>query len=76
MDDSTLKPQVYTSKDKTVYDDNAAVLASMIPFYLLNSYEATDIVPFSDDSNTTSTDSIFSDNSDVSSMDSFIDCSI
>lgn len=92
MDDSTLKPQVYASKDKTIYDDNVADLASIILFYLRDSSEATDTDPFNNDSNTTSTDSsifdssevsntdsIFSDSSDASSiMDSsvFIDCSI
>ena len=90
MDDSTLKPQAYASKDKAIYD-NAADLASIILFYLRDSSEATDTDPFSDDSSTSSTDlSIFDssditytdssifDSSDVSSMDSsmFIDCSI
>lgn len=87
MDDSTLKPQVNTFKDKTIYD-SVADLASIILFYLRDSSEATDIEPFGDSSNVTSidlanfdsfsnTDSIFSDSSDVSSIDStFIDCSI
>ena len=82
MDDSTLKPQVNTSKDKTIYDDNVADLASVILFYLRDSSEATDTDPFGDSSNTTSmnlanfdssevsnTDSIFSDSSDISSTD-------
>ena len=84
MDDSTLKPQVYTPKDKTIYDDNVADLASVILFYLRDSSEATDTDPFGDSSNTTSmnlanfdssevsnTDSIFSDSSDISSTDLF-----
>ena len=82
MDDSTLKPQAYASKDKAIYDDNVADLASIILFYLRDSSEATDIDPFSDDSNATSTDlanfdssevsntdSIFSDGSDIASID-------
>lgn len=85
MDDSTLKPQVNTFKDKTIYDDNVADLASIILFYLRDSSEATDTDPFSDDSNTTSidlanfdssevssTDSIFSDSSDTTYTDSSI----
>lgn len=85
MDDSTLKPQAYPSKDKTIYDDNVADLASIILFYLRDSSEATDTDPFSDDSNTTSidlanfdssevssTDSIFSDSSDITCTDSSI----
>lgn len=82
MDDSTLKPQAYASKDKAIYDDNVADLASIILFYLRDSSEATDTDPFGDSSNTTSTDlsifdssevsntdSIFSDSSDVTSID-------
>ena len=82
MDDSTLKPQAYASKDKATYDDNVADLASIILFYLRDSSEATDTDPFSDSSNTTSidstnfdssevsnTDSIFSDSSDITSID-------
>lgn len=78
MDDSTLKPQAYASKDKAIYDDNAAYLASIILFNNLH-----------DSSEVSNTDSIFSDitstdlsifdSSDASSiMDSsmFIDCSI
>lgn len=80
MDDSTLKPQVNTSKDKTIYDDNVADLASVILFYLRDSSEATDTDTFSDSSDATSIDdpSFYIDSSDVSSMDSsmFIDCSI
>ena len=80
MDDSTLKPQAYASKDKATYDDNVADLASIILFYLRDSSEATDIEPFGENSNTTSIDdpSFYIDSSDVSSMDSsvFIDCSI
>ncbi len=78
MDDSTLKPQAYPSKDKTIYDDNVADLASIILFYLRDSSEATDTEPFNNDSNVTSTDLSIFDSSDVSSMDSsvFIDCSI
>ena len=85
MDDSTLKPQVYASKDKAIYDDNVADLASIILFYLRDSSEATDTDPFDDSSNTTSidlanfdssevsnTDSIFSDSSDITSTDSSI----
>ena len=83
MDDSTLKPQAYASKDKAIYDDNnIADLTSIILFYLRDSSEATDTDPFSDSSNTTSidlanfdssevsnADSIFSDSSDISSID-------
>ena len=82
MDDSTLKPQAYASKDKAIYDDNVADLASIILFYLRDSSEATDTDPFSDSSNTTSidlanfdssevsnADSIFSDSSDITSTD-------
>ena len=82
MDDSTLKPQAYASKDKATYDDNVADLASIILFYLRDSSEATDTDPFGDSSNTTSidlanfdssevsnTDSIFSDSSDITSID-------
>ena len=84
MNDSTLKPQAYTSKDKVTYDDNVVDLASIILFYLSDSSEATDTDPFGDNSNTTSiddpsfyidssevsnTDSIFSDSSDVTSID-------
>ena len=82
MDDSTLKPQAYASKDKAIYDDNVADLASIILFYLRDSSEATDTDPFGDNSNTTSmdlanfdsseasnTDSIFSDSSNVTSID-------
>ena len=82
MDDSTLKPQAYTSKDKAIYDDNVADLASIILFYLRDSSEATDTDPFGDSYNTTSidlanfdssevsnTDSIFSDGSDITSTD-------
>lgn len=70
MDDSTLKPQAYPSKDKTIYDDNVADLASIILFYLRDSSEATDTDPFSDDSNTTSIDLANFDSSEVSSIDS------
>lgn len=70
MDDSTLKPQVYPSKDKATYDDNVADLASIILFYLRDSSEATDTDPFSDDSNTTSIDLANFDSSEVSSTDS------
>lgn len=91
MDDSTLKPQAYTSKDKVTYDDNVVDLASIILFYLRDSSEATDIdLANFDSSEVSNTDSIFSDgsditctdlsifdSSDVSSIDStFIDCSI
>ena len=69
MDDSTLKPQAYASKDKDIFDDNAAVLASIILFNLHDSSEATDTDPFGDSSNT---DSIFSDSSDATSIDSSI----
>ena len=82
MDDSTLKPRVNASKDKTIYDDNVADLTSIILFYLRDSSEATDTDPFSDSSNTTSidltnfdssevsnTDSIFNDSSDITSSD-------
>ena len=82
MDDSTLKPQAYASKDKTIYDDNVADLTSIILFYLRDSSEATDTDPFGDSSNTTSidlanfdssevsnTDSIFNDSSDITSTD-------
>lgn len=82
MDDSTLKPQAYASKDKAIYDDNVADLASIILFYLRDSSEATDTDPFGDSSDITSidlanfdssevsnTDSIFSDSSDVTSID-------
>ena len=82
MDDSTLKPQVYASKDKAIYDDNVADLASIILFYLRDSSEATDTDTFGDSSNTTSidlanfdssevsnTDSIFNDSSDITSTD-------
>lgn len=70
MDDSTLKPQVNTSKDKTIYDDNVADLASIILFYLRDSSEATDIEPFGDSSNVASTDSSIFDSSEVSNTDS------
>ena len=82
MDDSTLKSQAYASKDKTIFDDNAAYLASIILFNLSDSSEATDTDPFDDSSNTTSmdlanfdsselsnTDSIFNDSSDTASID-------
>ena len=82
MDDSTLKPQAYASKDKAIYVDNVADLASIILFYLRDSSEATDTDPFGDSSNTISidstnfdssevsnTDSIFSDSSDITSTD-------
>ena len=82
MDDSTLKPQAYASKDKAIYDDNVADLASIILFYLRDSSEATDTDTFGDSSNTTSmdlanfdssevsnTDSIFNDSSDITSTD-------
>ena len=82
MDDSTLKPQAYASKDKAIYDDNVADLASIILFYLRDSSEATDTDPFDDSYNTTSidlanfdssevsnADSIFSDSSDIASTD-------
>lgn len=82
MDDPTLRPQAYASKDKAIYDDNVADLASIILFYLRDSSEATDTDPFGDSSNTTymdlanfdssevsNTDSIFSDSSDVTSID-------
>ena len=83
MDDSTLKPQAYASKDKAINDDNnIADLASIILFYLRDSSEATDTDTFGDSSNTTSmdlanfdssevsnTDSIFSDSSDITSSD-------
>lgn len=85
MDDSTLKPQAYASKDKAIYDDSVADLASIILFYLRDSSEATDTDPFGDSSNTTyidstnfdssevsNTDSIFSDGSDIASTDSSI----
>lgn len=70
MDDSTLKPQAYASKDKAIYDDNVADLASIILFYLRDSSEATDIDPFNNDSNTTSTDLSIFDSSEVSNTDS------
>ena len=82
MDDSTLKSQKYASKDKAIYDDNVADLASIILFYLRDSSEATDTDTFGDSSNTTSidlanfdssevsnADSIFSDSSDITSTD-------
>ena len=82
MDDSTLKPQAYASKDKATYDDNVADLASIILFYLRDNSEATDTDPFGDSSNTTSIDSanfdssevsntysVFSDSSDITSTD-------
>lgn len=82
MDDSTLKPQAYASKDKAIYDDNVADLASIILFYLRDSSEATVTDAFGDSSNTTSidlanfdssevsnTDSIFNDSSDITSTD-------
>lgn len=86
MDDSTLKPQAYASKDKATYDDNnVADLASIILFYLRDSSEATDTDPFNNDSNTTSidlanfdfsevsnTDSMFNDSSDITCTDSSI----
>lgn len=78
MDYSTLKPQAYPSKNKTIYDDNVTDTASIYPFYL-DSSEITDTNPFSNDSNTTSIDLSTFDSSDASSiMDSsvFIDCSI
>lgn len=70
MDDSTLKPQAYASKDKATYDDNVADLASIILFYLRDSSEATDTDPFGDSSNTTSMDSANFDSSEVSNADS------
>ena len=66
MDDSTLKPQAYASKDKA----NVADLASIILFYLRDSSEATDTDPFGDSSNTTSTDLSIFDSSEVSNTDS------
>ena len=69
MDDSTLKPQAYASKDKAIYDDNVADLASIILFYLRDSSEATDIEPFGDSSNVASTDSSIFDSSEVSNTD-------
>ena len=80
MDDSTLKPQAYASKDKATYDDNVAYLASIILFNNLNdNSEATDTDPFGDSSDIASTDLSIFDSSDASSIiDSsvFIDCSI
>ena len=79
MDDSTLKPQAYASKDKATYDDNVADLASIILFYLRDNSEATDTDPFGVSSDITSTDLSIFDSSEVSSIiDSsvFIDCSI
>lgn len=81
MDDSTLKPQAYASKDKATYDDNVAYLASIILFNNLHDSSEvsnTDSM-FSDSSDITSTDSSIFDSSDASSIiDSsvFIDCSI
>ena len=83
MDDSTLKPQAYASKDKATYDDNVDDLASIILFNNLHdNSEATDTDTFGDSSNTTSidlanfdssevsnTDSIFNDSSDITSTD-------
>lgn len=65
-----LKPQAYTSKNKTIYNDNVVDLASMIPFYLCDSSEATDIESFGDSSNAASTDSSIFDSSEVSNTDS------
>ena len=79
MDDSTLKPQAYASKDKATYDDNVADLASIILFYISDNSEATDTDPFGVSSDITSTDLSIFDSSEVSSIiDSsvFIDCSI
>ena len=80
MDDSTLKPQAYASKDKATYDDNVADLASIILFNNLHdNSEATDTDPFGVSSDITSTDLSIFDSSEVSSIiDSsvFIDCSI
>ena len=70
MDDSTLKPQAYASKDKAIYDDNVADLASIILFYLRDSSEATDTDTFGDSSNTTSIDLANFDSSEVSNTDS------
>ena len=71
MDDSTLNPQAYASKDKAIYDDNnIADLASIILFYLRDSSEATDTDPFDDSYNTTSTDLSIFDSSEVSNTDS------
>lgn len=70
MDDSTLKSQEYASKDKAIYDDNVADLASIILFYLRDSSEVTDTDPFGDSSNTTSMDLVNFDSSEVSNTDS------
>ena len=58
MDDSTLKPQAYASKDKATYDDNVAYLASIILFNNLH-----------DSSEVSNTDSMFSNSSDITSSD-------
>ena len=72
MDDSTLKPQAYASKDKAIYDDNVAYLASIIPFYLSDSSEATDTDSmFSISSDIASTDLSIFDSSEVSNTDPF-----
>ena len=70
MDDSTLKPQAYASKDKAIYDDNVADLASIILFYLRDSSEATDTDTFGDSSDIASTDLSIFDSSEVSNIDS------
>ena len=79
MDDSTLKSQAYASKDKAIYDDNVADLASIILFNNLHdNSEVSNTDSISSDISSTDL-SIFDSSSDASSItDSsvFIDCSI
>ena len=71
MDDSTLKPQAYASKDKATYDYNVAYLASIILFNNLHdNSEATDTDTFGDSSDIASTDLSIFDSSEVSNTDS------
>lgn len=51
----TLKPRVNVFKGQIACDDNVTDTASIYPFYL-DSSEVTDIDPFSDSSDITSTD--------------------
>lgn len=70
MDDSTLKTQAYAFKDKAIYDDNVADLASIILFYLRDSSNTTSIdLSNFDSSEVSNTDSIFNDSSDITSSD-------
>ena len=76
MDDSTLKPQAYASKDKATYDYNVAYLASIILFNNLHdNSEATDTDTFGDSSDIAFTDLSIFDSSEVSNTDSMFSIS-